>query len=52
MVAVSLSMFVEVADKGETGSRERERNVPRVSGRLSYLGSLALCLRNLDLCGP
>lgn len=34
MVAVSLSMFLEVVDKGEAGV-ERERDVPRVSGRWS-----------------
>lgn len=52
MVAVSLSMIVEVVDKGETGGRERER-VPRVRGRWSSLGSPAFFfLRNLGLCSP
>lgn len=52
MIAVSLSMFVDVVDKGETETREGERDVPRVSGRWSSLDLLALCLRNLGLCDP
>jgi hypothetical protein len=50
IVAVSLSIFIELLDEGETGGTDRD--VPRVCRSVVSLGSPALCLRTLGLCGP